>query len=191
MRLLTRAYISQLSRTSAIGCSRETRGRAVRLCSFFFVKTTTTMTLKPYRCTSSTFRTRRCNCHLLSARSLSFWNGLVWSSLMVLSSKERRGVVRSQILFPRTCRLLLDCNRYDQIRKKFTPLRILFPLTHCMDTTTASTTIPIERDRFNVSMLFLFFFFFFFFVFRFPFWRCPIFERFFFSVQKISRTKKK
>lgn len=133
MRLLTRAYISQLSRTSAIGCSRETRGRAFRLCSFFFVKTTTTtMTLKPYRCTSSTFRTRRCNCHLLSARSLSFWNGLVWSSLMVLSSKERRGVVRSQILFPRTCRLLLQCNRYNQIRKKFTPLRILFPLTHCV-----------------------------------------------------------
>ena len=90
------------------------------------------MALKPYRCTSSTFRTRRCNCHLLSARSLSFWNGLVWSSLMVLSSKERRGVVRSQILFPRTCRLLLECNRYDQIRKKFTPLRILFPLTHCV-----------------------------------------------------------
>ena len=51
---------------------------------------------------------------------------------MVLSSKERRGVVRSQILFPRTCRLLLECNRYDQIRKKFTPLRILFPLTHCV-----------------------------------------------------------
>tara|TARA_B100001173_G_C16020601_1_gene561883 strand:- start:199 stop:393 length:195 start_codon:yes stop_codon:yes gene_type:complete len=55
-----------------------------------------------------------------------------------------------------------------------------------MDTTTASTTIPIERDRFNVSMLFLvlfLFLFLFFFVFR--------FEAFFLSLQKNFSAPKK
>jgi len=54
-----------------------------------------------------------------------------------------------------------------------------------MDTTTASTTIRIERDRFNVSMLFLvlfLFLFLFFFVFR--------FEAFFLSLQEFFCSKK-
>tara|TARA_B110000305_G_scaffold165069_1_gene182543 strand:- start:61 stop:252 length:192 start_codon:yes stop_codon:yes gene_type:complete len=54
-----------------------------------------------------------------------------------------------------------------------------------MDTTTASTTIRIERDRFNVSMLFLVLFLFLFFFFFFS-----VLKRFFVAPKNFSAPKK-